>query len=538
MDAGLFACDECESATDVAADKIVAMRTLLLRCWVSAALLCSACGEDATGSSAGGAGAAMGGGAGQGTSASGGSAGTSSSGGAAGTSSSGGAAGTGAGGGTAGSGAAAGGDGGVAPETSIISGPSSPTIDSHAAFELAADRPATFECDVDGAGWRDCASTAFFTDFAPGSHMVEVRARDAQSGVVDPTPAGHTWVVSSIFADPHLGLTPGSPTPQPDPDGGSFRIKCEVSHYAYDDPIVFPDEPGRAHLHMFLGNVDVVASSTGESLLSSGETTCAGNPLNRSSYWIPSLLRPLYEAGGARMLDSDGNPAYSIVEPLSGPEATDVYYKSGTDDLGAIQPMPLGLRMIAGDGGAAAPQTNQIVRWSCESTVIASADDFLPHVPACAPGDLVRLTITFPNCWNGVDLDMPDHKSHMDYPTWDPARGIHCGASHPVTLTAVSYNFAWRVTAGNVGPSGDSSDWRLASDKYTESSTTPGGLSAHGDWFMAWHPEVMQAWIDECIRAGRHCAGGDLGNGWNMNGHQPGPPRPLPAVKNRGLGPG
>lgn len=44
-------------------------------------------------------------------------------------------------------------------------------------------------------------------------------------------------------------------------------------------------------------------------------------------------------------------------------------------------------------------------------------------------GSRIRLTNVFPACWNGRDLDSPDHRSHMAFPT---ARG--CPETHPVAL--------------------------------------------------------------------------------------------------------
>ena len=37
-------------------------------------------------------------------------------------------------------------------------------------------------------------------------------------------------------------------------DIGAFRIPCAYSHMAFNDPIVYPGQPGRAHLHTFFGN--------------------------------------------------------------------------------------------------------------------------------------------------------------------------------------------------------------------------------------------------------------------------------------------
>ena len=69
---------------------------------------------------------------------------------------------------------------------------------------------------------------------------------------------------------------------QPVPtDVGAFREPCNFSHMAFDDPIVFPGQPGAAHLHTFIGNDGTNALSTGDSLTGSGNSTCTGGTLNQ-----------------------------------------------------------------------------------------------------------------------------------------------------------------------------------------------------------------------------------------------------------------
>ena len=408
----------------------------------------------------------------------------------------------------------------ASPETVLQTGPAATTADRYAVFVFEGTGAASFECRLDGGAFAPCTSPYVALDLAAGAHHFAVRALDA-GGTPDPSPAEHTWTVASAFDVPSPSLEYHGVPPEPDPDGGSFRIKCELSHGSYDDPIVYPGQPGAAHLHTYFGNEEADAFSDEVSLFTSGPSTCQGDAFNRSAYWVPALLHPRYE-GGQPVLNDDGSPTLGVVLPTDGPFAPDIYYKAGVDDLASIQPMPRGLRMIAGRATATGPQPTEVVRWSCASWTITSADDYVGYVPACAAGDEVRLTITFPPCWNGVDLDAPDHQSHLAYVTWSPEAGIHCPASHPVALPQVSYNFGFPVTAENAGADGDSGEWRLASDMYEVSAAQPGGFSAHGDWFMAWHPEIVETFVEACLHAGRHCAGGDLGNGWSLVGMRPG----------------
>jgi hypothetical protein len=76
-------------------------------------------------------------------------------------------------------------------------------------------------------------------------------------------------------------------------DIGAWRTTCTVSKMAWVDPIVFPGEPGRSHLHTFFGNTGVDENSTFTSLISSGGSTCFGGLANMSVYWVPSMIDTL-----------------------------------------------------------------------------------------------------------------------------------------------------------------------------------------------------------------------------------------------------
>ena len=112
------------------------------------------------------------------------------------------------------------------------------------------------------------------------------------------------------------------------------RFGCAVSHFSYDDPIIFPGEPGKAHLHQFTGNTTANAFSTAESLDSATRSSCQSGINNRSSYWSPAFF----------------NEEGEVVLP----EFNFFYYKTffhgKTPKIikpGLIRPIPNGLRMLA-----------------------------------------------------------------------------------------------------------------------------------------------------------------------------------------------
>jgi hypothetical protein len=263
-----------------------------------------------------------------------------------------------------------------------------------------------------------------------------------------------------------------------EPDGGdgtgAFRTTCEFSHMRYDDPIVFPGQDGASHLHVFFGNTQADASSTAQSLRDSGNSTCRGGIVNRSSYWVPALL------------DADGEPQV--------PETANFYYKSGYRgvDPESVRPFPKGLRMIAGDAAATGEQ--EVAYWSC------GGDGQSATIPNCEEGSLLQMHVEFPQCWDGRNLDSDNHKSHMAYP-----RDGQCPSGHPQAIPAITFNIPYRV------PDGGTRGFRLVSDSYSEAQ--PGGYSAHGDWFDGWDHEVVDVWVSNCINTGANCHSHLLGDG-------------------------
>jgi hypothetical protein len=270
-----------------------------------------------------------------------------------------------------------------------------------------------------------------------------------------------------------------------DSNVGAFRISCEYSHMSYDDPIVYPGQPGRSHLHTFFGNTAANAHSTASSLLSTGNSTCTGGTINRSSYWVPSLINT---SNGAPLLSSGAI----------------FYYKGNGQVPSTISAMPNGLRMIAGTATASSPppQFSSPYRFHCASTTTHYNYGFV--IPDCPPGDSIVVELWYPECWDGVNLDSPDHKSHMSYSEFSI-----CPSTHPVVLPQITFNVYWKVPAGANG-----SQFRLSSDSYD--SSIAAGYSMHGDWFMGWKPEIRDAWVNGCVRAAKDCRAHLLGDGRAM----------------------
>ena len=236
----------------------------------------------------------------------------------------------------------------------------------------------------------------------------------------------------------------------------NFTSTCRFSHSNNDDLIRFPGRPGLSHNHTYFGNASTNAFSTLASLRRAG-TTCARHA-DRAAYWAPTLL------------DAANRPVY--------PRDASIYYVRAT--IKSVVPFPRGLRMIAGSAHAMTPQGH--VAWSCGP---AGGRPASHTIPTCAnrAGTYLQLTVTFPKCWNGRDLDSPDHKSHLAY----SGTGL-CPSSHPIAVPSMSVTIRYPVRGGP--------GFHLASG---------GPYTAHADFVNVWNQRELVRLVRNCLNAGRLC---------------------------------
>lgn len=261
-----------------------------------------------------------------------------------------------------------------------------------------------------------------------------------------------------------------------DDNRGEWQMMCDASHFAPDDPIVFPGVPGVSHMHEFYGNVSTDASSTLSTMQAAGKSSCGRgmDTSDLSGYWVPALYKQ----------NADGTS--SLV--TGGDQIIWAYYRRPGGPTGPkLQPFPPGLKMIAGDSKATSPQPSTIVHWDCRQ------GPTYPGVPDCSSGGEMHAKILFPSCWNGKDLDSPNHRSHMAYANLDGT----CPPGYPVSLPEL-----WLEPDYLGVPAG----------KYTLAS---GGIySMHADFFADWNSHVQNALIANCLNDAHVCE--DI----NKNGNQ------------------
>jgi hypothetical protein len=163
-----------------------------------------------------------------------------------------------------------------------------------------------------------------------------------------------------------------------------------------------------------------------------------------------------------------------------------------------MRAFPPGLRMVAGNAHAVAPQSKLVAYWDCAGSVVRSKPSATPP-PRCGvvsgkvlgrrKGETrfhpmtvrskthLELRVNFPDCWDGKRLDSPDHKSHMAY-----SRDFVCPRSHPVKVPLIQLMIRYPLVSGK--------GLTLASG---------GRFSAHADFFNAWDERALARLVDACF---------------------------------------
>ena len=231
------------------------------------------------------------------------------------------------------------------------------------------------------------------------------------------------------------------------------------------------------------------------------------------------------------MLDGVGNAVK--------PDFINVYYKRFPASSPACNPqldarakgrcidLPNGIRFIFGynmttmTGGPADTQSWDIWTMSYEcwgsedGTVKGVAGRFqtIGEVVAagCPVGAQLHVAAAAPECWDGINLDSPDHRSHMSYAIGeDKGFGRQCPSTHPYLIPTMTYQFHYTVNANFTA-----GKWLFASD---QQMGKPAGVTLHMDYWEAWSPTVKALWHTTCMNKQLSCASGDLGNGTLIKG--------------------
>jgi uncharacterized protein DUF1996 len=305
---------------------------------------------------------------------------------------------------------------------------------------------------------------------------------------------------------------------------GAFRFICGAGQVLADDPIVYPGQPGKSHLHQFYGNTGINAGSTyTNTRVGNAPSTCengASNPLNKSGYWMPAMLD-----GVGHVVEPDYVSIYYKRLPISDPRCalpgTMVTLASGTKTpaQGICEPIPNGLKMIAGFDMISGTAPTGSFHFNCQGPnnakpgtykTFADAVAACPYVPGAAKQNQIGAIINMPDCWDGKRIDSANHRDHVSYGNRNNWYGaLECPADHPYLMPQFTLS-AWYTVDANLAK------WALSSDAMI-SGAAPGS-TFHADYFEAWDPNAKAEWTAGCINQMLNCSAGELGDGYHLKG--------------------
>ncbi|KAJ4417140.1 hypothetical protein N0V82_006340 [Gnomoniopsis sp. IMI 355080] len=286
-----------------------------------------------------------------------------------------------------------------------------------------------------------------------------------------------------------------------------LRFACSQLVVERSDPIVFPGTLFTPHLHQIVGgnSFNTTMDPTSHDPATLSTCTSCNFAQDRSNYWTAVMFFKAQNGSYHRVPQvGNGGPQGT----LSQNGGLDVYYIPS----GKTTAFAKGFRMIAGNATNTNPSqvngANICHRcWtsSNENTFIGGAPctgSDTVEIPSASDCQMIRQTIIFPACWNGVDLDSANHQDHVAYSGTGATGGGACPSTHPVKLPQVMYELMWNVTTFQQ----DRSIWPTDGSNPFTYSMGIGGAAAHGDYLFGWENNTLQLAMDNGCNLDQSCS--------------------------------
>lgn len=271
---------------------------------------------------------------------------------------------------------------------------------------------------------------------------------------------------------------------QATPRTGVYDTDCNYRHSKPDDPLVYPGcTDCGSHLHDFFGNSSTDGFSTGASLLQrhiedkapQGRRHGCKDDGDGAAYWSPALC----EDG------TFNHDTHVCSGRLITPLGIHAYYRVyGTNREDIPKPYPIGFGMVSSR-----------YDWTCSIQRDENKGSEIPPrcsggqtEGCCGPNGFVAV-VTFPDCWNGIDLYLPN-SAHVKfrYSKGGKQVGPKCPPTHPVRIAELSLVIRY----GDTAPGAHT--YMLSSGDET---------TMHADFFNAWEADKQALLIQCCLNCER-----------------------------------
>ncbi|GAA5897600.1 hypothetical protein JCM6882_003529 [Rhodosporidiobolus microsporus] len=320
----------------------------------------------------------------------------------------------------------------------------------------------------------DDSSSSSFTKTPPSSGSSGFSSSSSSSSAPESAPVegnGKVWLIAGICGLAFIGVIICL----------ACRFQCGRRRKRLNKLIPPVDEEGKAgenpivnpgavsgHAHAIFGGSNFNLDVDFDTLRESKCTNCQVAQ-DMSNYWTPMLY----------FAHKDGT--FTAVEGVSNL----VYYeqRAHPDDKYPIKAFPAGFRMLSGNPYRRSYDASKPSNFNIQIRCISSDSNVInPWFPTTNCDQSLRMEIRFPDCWNGEDVDSPNHQDHVAFPDVEHGK---CPDTHPHRLVNIFMEVWWSTNSFK--------------DKWNDAAnTTQPFVLAMGDPTGYGLHDVLQQAVDEC----------------------------------------